>query len=41
MLLFTEDGVDVATPGTAFFVLRVSDEVARDWTATVPLAILK
>jgi len=32
---------DAASLGTAFFVVRVTDEVERDWTAKVPLAIPK
>ncbi len=32
---------DAAGLGTAFFVVRVTDEVERDWTAKVPLAIPK
>jgi hypothetical protein len=43
MLQFADDRGDVDAAGlrTASFVLRVSDEVARDWTAKVPLAIPK
>lgn len=41
VLQFVDDSVDTAGLGTAFIVLRVSDEVERDWTAKIRLAIPK